>query len=150
MLVSKTTEICEVLSHSTRYYILRSLVAAGEEGLSQRQLKLKVALSRAAIKRHVDQLEKIGIVHSERQSRAIIYRANPVMLADFFDTLKRHLEPTWVPRMVNTTPGDVELPSLREKLDEAIPEIPDKTATSDLSAHKIKAVPEIQEGKEPG
>lgn len=147
MLVSKTTEVCEALSHSTRYYILRSLVAAGEDGLSQRQLKLKVALSRAAIKRHVDQLEKIGIVHVERQSRAVIYRANPVMLADFFDTLKRHLEPTWVLRMVNMTPGDAELPSLREKLDEALPEIPD---SKNQSAHNIKAVPEIQEGKEPG
>ncbi len=136
MLVSKTADICGVLSHTTRYYILRALVAAGEEGLSQRQLKMQLALSRAAVKRHVDQLEKVGIVLVERLERAVIYRADPVKLADFTESLTRHFEPKWVPRMDNRQPSEIDLTSLRERLDEVLPEHPEDI---NQSAHNLEA-----------
>lgn len=136
MLVSKTADICGVLSHTTRYYILRALVAAGEDGLSQRQLKIKLALSRAALKRHIDQLEKVGIVLLERHERAVIYRADPVKLADFTESLTRHFEPKWVLRMDDRQPSETDLPSLRERLDEILPE---QSGDADQSAHNLEA-----------
>ncbi len=136
MLVSKTADICAALSHTTRYYIVRTLVAAGEDGLSQRQLKIKLALSRAAIKRHVDQLEKVGIVLVERYERAVIYRADPVKLADFTESLTRQLKPKWVLRMDDRQPGDLNLPSLRERLDEVLP---GQREDNNQSAHEIEA-----------
>lgn len=136
MLVSKTADICGVLSHTTRYYILRALVSAGESGLSQRQLKLKLALSRAALKRHVDQLVKVGIVTAERQERAVLYRADPVKLADFTESLTRHFEPQWVLRMDDRQPSETDLPSLRERLNEVLPE---QAGELNQSAHNIEA-----------
>ena len=122
MLASKVSELCGVLSNPTRYNILKSLVTAGETGLSQRGLSLKLAISRASLKRHIEQLEKVGLVNVERQTRAVIYRANPNKLADFLDTLTRNFQKMWVLSQADQTPGDKVLPSLRERLESVLEE----------------------------
>ncbi|MEM9063548.1 MAG: metalloregulator ArsR/SmtB family transcription factor [Pseudomonadota bacterium] len=63
------------LSQETRLHIVRYLVGCGEEGASAGDIAeaMGVISSRASF--HLANLERAGLISSERQSRRIIYRA---------------------------------------------------------------------------
>lgn len=64
------------LSQETRLQIIRLLVVAGHDGLAAGALASKVDVSPSNISFHLKELERVGLVTTERESRSIIYRAN--------------------------------------------------------------------------
>ena len=120
MLVSKVAEICSVLSHPARHDILKAIITSGPDGITQRRLIMKVALSRIAVKRHIDQLVKVDIVNLDKQERALIYRANPNKLKDYLESLRRSFEINWVLRETDEAPSDQKFESLRDRLKDVV------------------------------
>lgn len=64
------------LSQETRLQIIRLLVVAGPEGLAAGTLAARAEVSPSNISFHLKELERVGLVSTERESRSIIYRAN--------------------------------------------------------------------------
>ena len=118
MITSAISECCSILSNETRFAILRSLVKAGEKGMSLRAIGLKADISRSSVKRHIDQLVKAGLVQSERQQRAVICRANTDKLADFLASIQKNLEADWQLHKTVPKPRSITKSSLRDRLSE--------------------------------
>lgn len=63
------------LAHPLRLEVFRSLVTAGEEGLTPGALSESFGVPAATLSFHLKELAAAGLVTQERASRHIIYRA---------------------------------------------------------------------------
>lgn len=64
------------LSHETRLRVVRYLVECGDEGASAGEVAEHVGAASSRASFHLANLEKAGVISSERQSRRIVYRAD--------------------------------------------------------------------------
>ena len=64
------------LSQETRLQIIRMLVVAGPDGMAAGAISEKAGVSPSNLSFHLKELERIGLVSAERESRSIIYRAD--------------------------------------------------------------------------
>lgn len=74
------------LAQETRLAVFRMLVGAGPEGLTAGAVAGQAGVPPSTLSHHLATLERAGLVHSERESRLVRYRADfPAMrrLIDF-------------------------------------------------------------------
>jgi DNA-binding transcriptional ArsR family regulator len=64
------------LAQETRLGIVRLLVRAGQEGLAAGEIAEKMKVSPSNMSFHLKELERAGLVKSQRAARSIIYAAN--------------------------------------------------------------------------
>lgn len=68
------------LAQETRLKLFRLLVVAGPQGLTPGQLAQQLAVAPNALSFHLKELSHAALVHSERDGRNIIYRADFVAM----------------------------------------------------------------------
>lgn len=66
----------EALGNPTRLSIYRTLVRAGESGLSVGRLQAKVGAAASTLSHHLQKLIQVELVNQERQGTTLICRAN--------------------------------------------------------------------------
>jgi DNA-binding transcriptional ArsR family regulator len=66
----------EALGNPTRLSIFRTLVRAGEAGLSVGRLQQKIGAAASTLSHHLQKLIQVGLVHQERNGTTLICRAN--------------------------------------------------------------------------
>jgi DNA-binding transcriptional ArsR family regulator len=66
----------EALGNPTRLLIYRTLVRAGEGGLSVRHLQDKIGIVASTLSHHLKRLVETGLVTQERQATTLICRAH--------------------------------------------------------------------------
>ena len=72
----------ESLGSPIRLKLYRTLVRAGEEGLSVGSLQAKLDIAASTLSHHIRHLKEAGLVAQERQATTLICRANyPAMNA---------------------------------------------------------------------
>ena len=64
------------LAHETRLSVFRMLVKAGPDGIIAGAIAENCGVPPSTMSHHLATLERAGLVHSERQSRLIRYRAD--------------------------------------------------------------------------
>lgn len=64
------------LAHDTRLTVFRMLVIAGPQGMIAGTIAERCAVPPSTMSHHLATLERAGLVHSERESRLIHYRAD--------------------------------------------------------------------------
>ena len=64
------------LAHDTRLSVFRMLVKAGPEGLVAGAIAQSANVPPSTMSHHLATLERAGLIHSERESRLIHYRAD--------------------------------------------------------------------------
>lgn len=72
-----TIEALSALAHDTRLAVYRLLETAGEDGLRAGIIASRLNVSPTALSSHLGVLSRAGIVSSQRQGSAIIYRSRP-------------------------------------------------------------------------
>lgn len=77
------------LAQDTRLEVFRSLVQAGPEGLPAGRLAEALGVAPATLSFHLKELERAGLVVSERQGRQIIYRAGYDRMSGLLDYLMK-------------------------------------------------------------
>jgi ArsR family transcriptional regulator, arsenate/arsenite/antimonite-responsive transcriptional repressor len=75
------------LSQETRMQIVRYLVECGVEGASAGDVGENVGAASSRASFHLANLERAGVISSERRSRHIIYKANIKNLGDLVSFL---------------------------------------------------------------
>jgi ArsR family transcriptional regulator, arsenate/arsenite/antimonite-responsive transcriptional repressor len=70
------------LAQTTRLGTFRLLVSRGPEGVPAGELARLMAVPHNTMSAHLAALTRAGLVMGERQSRSIIYRANPARLRE--------------------------------------------------------------------
>ena len=66
----------EALGNPTRLSIYRTLVRAGESGLSVGRLQAKLGVAASTLSHHLQKLIQVELVNQERQGTTLICRAN--------------------------------------------------------------------------
>ena len=66
----------EALGNPTRLRIYRTLVRAGEAGMSVGKLQAKLELAGSTLTHHLKGLLTVGLISQERQATTLICRAN--------------------------------------------------------------------------
>lgn len=66
----------EALGNPTRLKIYRTLVKAGDEGMSVGKLQSKLDVAASTLSHHLKSMVIVGLVHQDRQSTTLICRAN--------------------------------------------------------------------------
>jgi DNA-binding transcriptional ArsR family regulator len=66
----------EALGNPTRLNIYRTLVRAGEAGLSVGRLQAKIGAAASTLSHHLQKLIQVELVSQERQATTLICRAN--------------------------------------------------------------------------
>jgi ArsR family transcriptional regulator len=66
----------EALGNPTRLSIYRTLVRAGETGLSVGRLQQKIGAVASTLSHHLQKLIQVGLVNQERHATTLICRAN--------------------------------------------------------------------------
>lgn len=64
------------LAHETRLSVFRALVKTGSEGMIAGAIAEQQGVPPSTMSHHLATLERAGLVHSERESRLIHYRAD--------------------------------------------------------------------------
>ena len=64
------------LAHETRLSVFRALVKAGPQGMVAGAIAQHCSVPPSTMSHHLATLERAGLVHSERESRLIHYRAD--------------------------------------------------------------------------
>ena len=77
---TKTVDLLCALAQETRLEVFRLLVRAGPGGLRPNEIVTAVGVAPATLSFHLKELRTAGLVTSERDGRAIVYRAS-------FDTM---------------------------------------------------------------
>ncbi len=75
--VQDTIDTLSALAHDTRLGAYRLLEAAGEGGLRAGEIASRLDVSPTALSNHLGVLSRAGVVTSQRQGSAIIYRSRP-------------------------------------------------------------------------
>lgn len=81
------------LAFETRLQAVQLLAVAGDAGVAAGELARQLGVQQNTMSDHLRALAQAGIVTTERQSRSVIYRANPAMVAD----LVRFLDESCIP-----------------------------------------------------
>lgn len=66
----------EALGNPTRLTIYRTLVRAGDSGLSVGRLQHKIGAAASTLSHHLQKLIQVGLVNQERQGTTLLCRAN--------------------------------------------------------------------------
>jgi ArsR family transcriptional regulator len=66
----------EALGNPTRLAIYRTLVRAGETGLSVGRLQSKIGAAASTLSHHLQKLIQVGLVNQERRGTTLLCRAN--------------------------------------------------------------------------
>ena len=66
------------LAHETRLCVFRMLVKAGPDGMIAGAIAERCGVPPSTMSHHLATLERAGLVHSQRESRLIHYRADVV------------------------------------------------------------------------
>ena len=66
----------EALGNPTRLKIYRTLVKAGDDGMSVGKLQSKLDVAASTLSHHLKSMVIVGLVHQDRQSTTLICRAN--------------------------------------------------------------------------
>lgn len=80
-------DVLHALAQETRLAIVRHLVGAGDDGSSAGEISNAVDASSSRASFHLAALEHASVVHSERQSRNIVYRADFATLGNLISFL---------------------------------------------------------------
>lgn len=75
MIEDEAVVALSALAHSMRLRIFRSLVVAGQEGMTPGAMVEVLSLPNATLSFHLKELSHAGLVSSERMSRHLVYRA---------------------------------------------------------------------------
>jgi DNA-binding transcriptional ArsR family regulator len=78
------------LAFETRLEAVQLLATVGEEGLAAGELSRRLGVQQNTMSDHLSALTRAGILTSERQSRSIIYRANPAAVDELISYLGQH------------------------------------------------------------
>jgi len=85
--VSDAAPLFAALGDETRLRLLVRLAASGPESITH--LSAESAVSRQAIKKHLDVLSRAGLVRGDRRGREHIWKLEPKRFADACDYLDR-------------------------------------------------------------
>lgn len=77
------------LAQETRLGIVRMLVVAGKDGLAAGDIAERAGVSASNVSFHLKELDRAGLIVSERASRSIIYTANYTALGALVQFLMR-------------------------------------------------------------
>ncbi len=89
METSEAISALAALAQPTRLAAYRMLIAAEPEGLASGELARALRIPANTLSTHASVLARAGLVTGERDSRSVIYRANPGRVADLADFLTR-------------------------------------------------------------
>lgn len=70
------------LAFETRLEAVQLLATVGDEGLAAGELSRRLGVQQNTLSDHLGALARAGILTTERRSRSIIYRANPVAVRE--------------------------------------------------------------------
>lgn len=90
MEIEKTIGILEALAQQTRLEALELLLKHEAEGLTSGEVARTLSVPPNTMSAHLNKLNQAGLVHSERHSRNIIYRANRTHLVTSLSKLVDH------------------------------------------------------------
>lgn len=76
MKISNAVETLSALAHTTRLRAFRLLIERGTEGLAAGAIAEQLDVHAATLSNHLAQLERAGLVRSERRSRHVFYFAD--------------------------------------------------------------------------
>ena len=76
MQVSEAVAALSALAQETRLAVFRLLVREGPEGLPAGEVAARLGVTPATLSFHLAQLERAGLLSSERHSRHIVYRVD--------------------------------------------------------------------------
>ncbi|HZH53181.1 MAG TPA: metalloregulator ArsR/SmtB family transcription factor [Microvirga sp.] len=76
MNVEQAAKQLEALGNTTRLQVYRTLVRAGEAGLSVGQIQERLGIPASTLSHHLQRLLLTGLVTQERQATTLICRAN--------------------------------------------------------------------------
>ncbi len=79
-----------VLGHQTRLEIMRAIAEHGDSGIRSGEIGGRMKMSSAVLAFHLNQLRHAQLVTTKRQSRLIIYTAQPRTMRNVIDYLDRH------------------------------------------------------------
>jgi len=80
MRINEAASRLEALGNTTRLRIYRTLVRAGEPGLSVGKLQSRLSVPASTLSHHLKTLIIVGLITQEREATTLICRANyPVM-----------------------------------------------------------------------
>ena len=74
--LNDAVEALGALAHHTRLAVFRALVKAGHDGMIAGAIAEHCGVPPSTMSHHLAALERAGLVHSERESRLIHYRAD--------------------------------------------------------------------------
>lgn len=77
----------EALGNPTRLRIYRTLVRAGDAGMSVGKLQAKLELAGSTLTHHLKGLLTVGLISQERQATTLICRANYEVMRGIVDFL---------------------------------------------------------------
>ena len=77
----------EALGNPTRLRIYRTLVRAGDAGMSVGRLQAKLELAGSTLSHHLKTLLTVGLISQERQATTLICRANYDVMRGIVDFL---------------------------------------------------------------
>lgn len=75
------------LAQEHRLALFRSLVQAGDEGMSAGAIAERLGIPNSSLSFHLAQLRGAGLITQERQNRSLIYRANYSAMNGLIDYL---------------------------------------------------------------
>lgn len=84
-------QVLSALSVETRFDAVKLLSVVGSDGLPAGELARRLGVRQNTLSDHLAVLTRSGILSSERQSRSIIYRFNPMVLQSLNAFLTRAL-----------------------------------------------------------
>lgn len=88
--MGSTIGILEALAQQTRLEALELLLKHEAEGLSSGEVARLLSVPPNTMSAHLNKLNQVGLVHAERHSRNIIYRANRTHLVTSLAKLVDH------------------------------------------------------------
>lgn len=85
-----TIGVLEALAQRTRLEALELLLEHEAEGLSSGEVARALSVPANTMSAHLNKLNQVGLVHAERHSRNIIYRADRAYLVTSLSKLVDH------------------------------------------------------------
>ena len=76
METADAVESLSALAQTSRLAVFRLLVRAGPDGLPAGEIARRLEIQSATLSFHLSQLDRAGLVCSERRGRSIVYSAN--------------------------------------------------------------------------
>ncbi|MBT9292505.1 ArsR/SmtB family transcription factor [Prosthecodimorpha staleyi] len=87
MNIEEAADQLEALGNSTRLQIYRTLVRAGDAGMSVGRLQDRIGIAASTLSHHLKRLVETGLVAQERQATTLICRAQYPAMRDLIGFL---------------------------------------------------------------